>query len=44
MFLIGLGSMVRRIRDTGQSVWLVLAMIVPCINLILIIYLLAAPG
>ena len=44
MFLISVGSMVRRARDAGQSPWIVLAMIVPCINFILIIYLLAAPG
>lgn len=42
--VIGLGSMVRRLHDIGQPGWYVLAALLPCLNILLPIYLLVAPG
>jgi len=39
-----IGAVVRRLHDLGQSGFLALLMILPCINLMLLIYLLVAPG
>lgn len=39
-----IGAVVRRLHDLGQSGFLVLVMLLPCINLLFLIYLLVAPG
>lgn len=44
MIGIAFGSMVRRLHDIGQPGWYSLLIIVPCLGLIMVIYLLAAPG
>ena len=41
---IALGSIVRRLHDLAQPGWYVLAILVPCVGLLFLIYLLAAPG
>jgi uncharacterized membrane protein YhaH (DUF805 family) len=43
-FVISLGSTVRRLHDLGQSGWLAVLTVLPCVNLIFLVYLLAAPG
>lgn len=44
ILIVGLGAIVRRLHDLGQSGWLALLMLLPCLNFVLVIYLLAAPG
>lgn len=39
-----IGAVVRRLHDLGHSGFLALVMVLPCINLMLLIYLLVAPG
>jgi uncharacterized membrane protein YhaH (DUF805 family) len=41
---IGLGSAVRRLHDLGHPTWYVVALLVPCVNTIMLVYLFAAPG
>jgi uncharacterized membrane protein YhaH (DUF805 family) len=43
-FVISLGSTVRRLHDLGQSGWLAVLTVLPCVNLVFLVYLLAAPG
>jgi uncharacterized membrane protein YhaH (DUF805 family) len=42
--VISLGSTVRRLHDLGQSGWLAVISLVPCLNFVFLVYLLAAPG
>jgi uncharacterized membrane protein YhaH (DUF805 family) len=42
--VISLGSTVRRLNDLGQSGWLAVLSLVPCVNFVFLVYLLAAPG
>jgi uncharacterized membrane protein YhaH (DUF805 family) len=42
--VISLGSMVRRLHDLGQSGWLALVSLIPCVNFAFVVYLLAAKG
>ena len=42
--IISFGSAVRRLRDIGQSGWLALLLLLPCVNFGLVIYLVAAQG
>ena len=42
--LISLGSTVRRLNDLGQSGWLAVISLVPCVNVAFLVYLLAAKG
>lgn len=41
---VTLGSTIRRLNDLGQSPWLVLLALLPCMNLLFLVYLLAAQG
>ncbi|HUG54512.1 MAG TPA: DUF805 domain-containing protein, partial [Vicinamibacteria bacterium] len=43
-FAISLGSTVRRLHDLGQSGWLAVLSFVPCVNVLFLVYLLAAPS
>jgi uncharacterized membrane protein YhaH (DUF805 family) len=43
-FIVNVGSTVRRLHDLGQSGWLALVLFVPCVSLVFLVYLLAAPG
>jgi uncharacterized membrane protein YhaH (DUF805 family) len=42
--IISLGSTVRRLHDLGQSGWLAVISLVPCVNVVFLVYLLAAKG
>jgi uncharacterized membrane protein YhaH (DUF805 family) len=42
--VISLGATVRRLNDLGQSGWLAVISLVPCVNVVFLVYLLAAPG
>jgi type IV pilus assembly protein PilA len=42
--IIAFGSAVRRLHDIGQSGWLALLLLLPCVNFGLLIYLVAAQG
>ena len=42
--VISLGSTVRRLHDLGQSGWLAVISLVPCVNFAFLVYLLAAKG
>jgi uncharacterized membrane protein YhaH (DUF805 family) len=42
--VISLGSTVRRLHDLGQSGWLAVISLVPCLNVVFLVYLLAAKG
>jgi uncharacterized membrane protein YhaH (DUF805 family) len=42
--VISLGSTVRRLHDLGQSGWLAVISLVPCVNFVFLVYLLAAKG
>jgi uncharacterized membrane protein YhaH (DUF805 family) len=42
--VISLGATVRRLNDIGQSAWLVVISLVPCVNVAFLVYLLAAKG
>jgi type IV pilus assembly protein PilA len=44
MLVMQVGAVVRRLRDAGQHPALALALVVPCVNLLMVIYLLAVPG
>jgi uncharacterized membrane protein YhaH (DUF805 family) len=41
---VTLGSTIRRLNDLGQSPWLVLLAFLPCMNMVFLVYLLAAQG
>lgn len=42
--IVALGAVVRRLHDIGQNGWLALLMLLPCVNFVLVIYLLVAQG
>jgi len=42
--LVNFGALVRRLNDLGKPAWWMLGAFVPLLNLVLIIYLLVAPG
>ena len=42
--IVSVGSTVRRLHDLGQSGWLALVWLVPCVSLVFLVYLLAAQG
>jgi uncharacterized membrane protein YhaH (DUF805 family) len=43
-FIVNIGSTVRRLHDLGQSGWLALLWLVPCLSFVFLVYLLAAQG
>src|SRR6185503_18832317 len=42
--VVTLGSTVRRLHDLGQSGWLAVIAVLPCVNVVFLVYLLAAQG
>jgi uncharacterized membrane protein YhaH (DUF805 family) len=42
--VVSVGAGIRRLHDLGKPGWWILAMLVPCVNFLMLLYLLFAPG